>query len=83
MTAEVVPLFRCGSCGEPGIQVTLAKQDDPSMSMTLVTCDKCCARHMAALDKVRPVFKTMKEVGVPDDIANDVMQRLLDQWPDP
>lgn len=79
---NVTPLFRCGSCGGEGRPLDLVCDDDKVVT-TVIVCPTCHARHRESLDKVRPVFGTMIDIGVPKPIATEVMGFLLDRWPDP
>lgn len=80
--AEIVPLHVCGGCGGPGRPRDLQCVDDDSIT-TIHICDACHARHSKTLDRVRPVFCTMIDIGMPKPIASEVMTFLLARWPDP
>lgn len=80
MPNNVTPLFRCGGCGKRGAPVELECDGDVT---ALTICNKCYKRHRKSLKKVRPVWKRMRKIGVPKEIASEVMGFLLDRWPDP
>lgn len=73
---NVIPLFACKLCGAPGrpFDITLVEvKVDHS-----VGCEECIQRSRDELTAVRPVFESMIAAGVPSDLANDLMTRLLD-----
>lgn len=81
--AEIIPLHVCGSCGSPNCDPPRVLVCEGEPDTTVFFCEACLARHEATLAKVRPVFGTMIDIGVPREIASDVMTYLLERWPDP
>lgn len=67
----VVPLHAC-RCGKVGIPRDLGE-------MRVFSCEECCNKILATLDRVRPVFHKMVDVGIDHEIASKVMTYLLDQ----
>lgn len=76
----VVQLRPC-ICGKPGAPRT-ATAEGSGLVANFIACDECLDRSIAFLAKVRPVFETMRAVGIPGEIANETMSFLLDQIPD-
>lgn len=74
MSAQVVqfPSPTC-VCGLPAER---RKSDD---GCTLIMCDDCYDHRHEMINLVRPVFKTMLECGISEDIASEVMTYLLER----
>jgi protein-arginine kinase activator protein McsA len=77
---SVVPLFRCQCCGKAGAHVDLLDVDSKEVT-TVVACDGCVEESLAHLARVRPVHDAMLAVGVPEDVAQALMNLLLELWP--
>lgn len=79
--AQVVSLRPC-VCGKPGTSREIFVADSPEDKAQFNSCDACLEISMKFLDRMRPVFATMRSVGVPGDVANETMQFLLDKIKD-
>lgn len=74
---SVVPLHKC-VCGAAGSPRTMIWKDE---TIKFFSCDRCVETADIFLDRMRPVFETMRACGVPGEIANDAMTYLLDKLP--
>lgn len=72
--SNVTPLRTCVRCGGPATVVTL---EYDGRTADLITCDDCLRKTTAKLDRVRPVFKKMIEIGISSEAANETMMFLL------
>jgi hypothetical protein len=82
VTDNVVPLHAC-RCGKPAkLYVVLqpgSPPDDPlAGSLDIRICPTCVERTQRLFEQVRPVFRTMMDVNIPQDVAEQVMGYLLD-----
>jgi hypothetical protein len=74
--SNVVPIRRCGRCGEPCNYRRTIELRGQAMA-DVVACDACVDLMTSELARVRPVFDAMIACGVDRVIANNTMTFLL------
>ena len=71
------PIFRC-HCGErtPNAPIRLVEEGAKPFAI-ISLCDKCNAAMKANLERIMPLFGSMREAGVDPDIASETIKHLF------
>ena len=69
----------CGCCGKEGAE-EISLMVDGKCEATVYGCRRCTDKVDMHLDRVEPIFDAMIDAGVPEDVANETMDFLLDRF---